>query len=285
MSFDSFAGRTLIARILFRTAVLNGYAPAQLVCFDIDQPDLLDYFENKPLTSEEIFANQPVTDLVKCNYCGQCSSYCPEKAIQFNRFVPSVNLIVSRCAACSICVGACGAKGRKMKKRFAGKVLQAQFGRNSFIAGQSNKESEFNVPLVNALLARLRPDSTVICDFGPGNGTSVSKGLVKMDIAAIVVQPDSDWKKNLELMLNMVEKSNAAYGIILNNVKQENSFISEVQSYCSSLSIPLFGTVNYDKNLESDTKSGIFEIQGEPAPEFAGLWNGLVDLFPVSAIK
>jgi len=172
-----------------------------------------------------------------------------------------------------------------MKKKYAGKVLQVQFGRNSFIAGQSNKDSEFNVPLVNALLERLRHDSTVICDFGPGTGHSIHKGLAKMDIAAIVVQPDSEWKRNLGLMLNLVEKSNAAYGVIVNNIIREVPFVSEVQSYCSSLSIPFFGTIPYDKINEDDSKSGIFDIQGEPAPEFAELWNGLVDLFPVSALK
>ena len=233
-------------------------------------------------TQEEIFADFPVIDILKCRYCGVCSGYCPEKAIQFNRFVPSVTLIVAMCFGCSECFKACNHKGIRMQKKLSGTIHQGSLGQNYFIAGRLADATEFKLPLVKALAERLLPDATVICDFGPGNDSAIRTGLSDMDIAALVIEPGTGWEQHLTSMLNMPELKDICKGVILNKVKREKEFVPAIKAYCLNHSLPLLGTIPFDKSFENHSdfqRSSRSEIH---VRTFSELWKSLLELYFVS---
>lgn len=232
-------------------------------------------------TQEEIFADFPVIDILKCRYCGVCSGYCPEKAIQFNRFVPSVTLIVAMCFGCSECFNACDHKGIRMQKKLSGTIHQGSLGQNYFIAGRLADATEFKLPLVNALTNLLLQDATVICDFGPGNDNAVSAGLTDLDMAVVVLQPENGWEQNLTSMLNITELKTISTGVILNKVNSGSEFVNDIKVYCLNHSIPLLGIIPYDKRFENhsdfqwSTRSEFFN------QTFSVIWKSLHGFSPV----
>ena len=232
------------------------------------------------LTSEDIYAPQPVIDNSKCRYCGVCSGYCPEKAIQFNRFIPSVTLIVSRCFACGNCIKGCDRNGIQMQDKLAGKLLKGRFGPHFFIAGKLEEKSDFKMPLLKAILNTLDPEAVAVCDFEPGADTPVSFCLEKMDIACILVQPDPDWERNLDKMLELVEKAKIPAGVILNKIKPETTFGAEVKAFCINHSIPLLGIIPYEKSIEDTDFFNKTDNPENAKYAFPEIWENLLKRFP-----
>lgn len=232
------------------------------------------------LTTEAIYAPQPVIDNSKCRYCGVCSGYCPEKAIQFNRFIPSVTLIVSRCFACGNCIKSCDRNGIQMQDKLAGKILKGRIGKHIFIAGKLEEKSDFKMPLLKAMINALDTEAVAVCDFEPGADTPVSFCLEKMDIACILVQPDPNWERNLDKMLELVEKAKIPAGVILNKIKPETTFGAEVKAFCINHSIPLLGSIPYEKNLENTKYPNKTYNPEESKHVFSQIWENMPVQFP-----
>ena len=259
---------------------MQGHTPVQLVCFDVEKPDLIGMVDPEELTSEDIYAPQPVIDISKCRYCGVCSGYCPEKAIQFNRFIPSVTLIVSRCFACGNCIKSCERNGIRMQEKLAGKILKGRIGQHSFVAGKLEEKSDFKMPLLKAVLDALDPEAATICDFEPGAGTPVSFCLAKMDIACVVVQPENDWERNLNSMFKLIKEAKIPAGVILNKIKSESAFVAEVKAYCTNHSIPLLGIIPFDKSIGNTKDSNNTDYPEETEQAFTQIRENLLAQFP-----
>ena len=154
-------------------------------------------------------------------------------------------------------------------------------GENLFLAGQLEETTDFQIPLLQALSDNLQKDSTVICDFGPGNGTDVSFGLKNMDLALMVLLPVPGWKQHLTSMLSLFENSSMRIGLIINKVKDETGIVSEIEVFCANHSLPFLGCIPFDSNIAytgSDLSSG----KGASAKLFSGIWSSLAEWLPSS---
>jgi len=271
----------MLARALFQTAIAHGHSPVQLADFDIEKPDMIEMIDNSIMQQEEIYAQLPVIDISKCRYCGVCAGYCPENAIQFSRYVPTVTVIVSRCYACGNCMKGCDRRGISLQRRFSGKIVSGQIGDNFFIGGKLDKHSEFGIPLLNSLLQRLNRDANVICDFGPGTSHQVSFALSGMDLAVIVLNPEPDWKVNLHSMLEMTTRAGKTAGVILNNLNGDTTFIDEVRAYCTSHSVVLLGKVHHESDSDPAERCSSSWPGSEQIAGFSVIWKNLQELIPV----
>lgn len=224
----------------------------------------------------------PAIDVHKCRYCGLCSGYCAQNAIRFNRLVPSVNLIVSRCMGCGICSTGCHREGIRMKEKLSGRLWQGRIGEHYFIAGQTDTDSGFQMPLLHALLHRLRPEATVICDFGPVNGMQVCSGLKKMDLAVLVLWPSGDWERKLDSMFEMLADFDIPAGVILDKADEKDSFLHEAKAYCYSRSIPVFGVIPLDAGIESESTSGKRKPEANQDAVFMEMWKEMGQLIAAS---
>ncbi len=229
-------------------------------------------------SSVKIYASVPVSDKTRCRYCGLCSGYCPEKAIQFNRYIPSVTLIVSKCIACGSCVSACTRNGIRNQERLAGEIVECRLGDGFFIAGRLDEASQYQIPLANALISRLNNEATVICDFGPGVDTHEIPGITAMNMAVVVLQAEPLWEENLTVMLQQLHERNIPAGLILNKVKKDLLIVNKVKAYCALHSITLLGIIEHDKCLEERQGVGITEVSAEIEKVFTGIWNNLSDM-------
>jgi MinD superfamily P-loop ATPase len=264
LSNASSAGRTLIACRLFDAAVAGKEFPAMLACFDIDKPDMLGLLNNVELKKEAIFAPHPVVDSSRCKFCGECSKYCPEKAIQFSRYIPSVTLIVSRCSACGNCIKRCQRSAIKVKEKISGTFYQGQMNDQHFIIGTLNENSENKVPLIQVLLERIEFDGTVICDFGPGDDISIKTGLSGMNAAVIVITEADNWKTDLEKTLALVGDYSFVSGVVINKNANNDDFIGLVTKVCNTFAVPLIGVIPY--NLDYQVDPSFFNLERSQKP-------------------
>jgi MinD superfamily P-loop ATPase len=277
LSYESSAGRTLITRELFRYITSQSGVNVQAASFDFEKPDLKNCLNGNIQSVKEIYALHPVIDKEKCRYCGECAGFCPYKAIQFNRYVPSVTLIVARCTACGNCVKACSINGIKMKDKHSGKIILGNLFENKVIIGESCN-SGLQVPLINAMTERFDPKSFVICDFPPGNEIEVYSRLEKINMAIIIVHPSQRWEAGLNLMLEMVSRNIIPIGIILNKVKNETTWVQQVKAKCSHIKIPILGVIPFDDNLKLITDSADFMLPANISREIKKIWNGIQNM-------
>jgi MinD superfamily P-loop ATPase len=270
----------LISQNLFWEAVQRGYPHVQLAGFDVEKPDLFEQLEIESPRTEKIYAPQPVIEVSKCRFCGVCSGYCVQKAIQFNRFVPSVTLIVSRCCACGNCQKACSRNGIQMKEKYVGEIVQGNLGKHRFIAGDLDLESEFQVPLIKAILEKLNPEAICICDFSPGTDLPVSLAIEKMDIAIIVVQNTPDWKQHLNDMLSITGKSNIHTGLVINKMEESSTFPGEVEEYCNLKSLHIWGIIPHFGTLENSKDFRSHNRQKDIILPVSTIWDSITKSHP-----
>lgn len=256
---------------------MNGHKPVLLADFDIEKPDLISMADGSELKTEKIYGSLPVIDISHCRYCGICAGYCSENAIRFNRYVPSVSLVVSRCISCGNCLKACTRNGIRLLQKHSGNIVEGQIDGIPLIAGQLQEYSQFHKPLFKALLDRIKPEPAVICDFAPGNDIHVSEGLQGMDIALIVVEPESEWEKKLEAMLNMVNMAEIPSAVVLNKVSDKHAIIEDIKAYCATHVIPLPGIIPLI--VDHNNISGNHSF-GNNSEVFSDIWKNLSELLP-----
>ena len=282
MSYEGSVGRTSIALELCINAALNGHNPVLLADFDIEKPDLIKMADESGLKTEKIFGTLPVIDLSHCRYCGICAGYCSETAIRFNRYVPSVSLIVSRCISCGNCLKACTRNGISMLQKFAGNILEGRIKGIPLIAGQLQECGQFHKPLIKALLDRIELDATVICDFGPGNDSVICDGLQGMDIAILVIEPEAEWETKLAVMLNLLNTAGIPSAAVLNKVSDKHAIVEDIKAYCATHVIPLPGIIP----LIADYSPCVANHSGSVGSEvFSETWKNVAELLPVKTVS
>ena len=234
------------------------------------------------LKTEKIYGTLPVIDLSHCRYCGICAGYCSENAIRFNRYVPSVSLVVARCISCGNCLKACTRNGIKMLQKLSGNIVEGQIDGIPLIAGQLQEFGQFHKPLIKALLERIEPDATVICDFAPGYDGVISAGLQGMDLAILVMEPEAEWQTKLAVMLNLVKNEGIASAVILNKVSDKHAIVEDIKAYCATHVIPLPGIIPVitDHSPGSATHSGAISSE-----VFSEAWNNIAELLPVNTLS
>lgn len=218
--------------------------------YDIEKPDIFNHFDKIKFDTSEFHINFPVIDLLKCRFCGSCIPFCPETALHFDRSVPRIEIIPDRCKACGECIKGCHIHIISGRQRLCGYIMQGRANGNYFTIGRSNEGHDYHLPLICELNTKKQPGATVICDLPPGNSGFVKMALQETNIAVIIVKPNRGWRRNVENMTSMLVSMDIPCGIIINKIKNEESFVTEVQQYCNVEKIPLFGKIPYDLQLE-----------------------------------
>jgi MinD superfamily P-loop ATPase len=237
---------------LFAAAVSQGSTPVMLAGFDITKPDLLEFLNEAKLEAELVNAAHPNVDSFKCKYCGICYSYCPEKAIQFNRYIPSVTLIVARCSACGNCMKVCSRKAISTKIKNAGRIYHASLPGRNFIVGALSDNSEYKVPVIQALLDKSDIEGIVICDFGPGDDAAIRIGLTGMDFILSIISPEDSLEQTLENLATLTKSKVGSTGVILNHNQKNINFLQQTQSLCDQFEIPLIGIIPYNDKYKGE---------------------------------
>jgi MinD superfamily P-loop ATPase len=223
--------------------------------YDIEKPDILNYFDHVKFETSEFHIKIPMIDLMKCRFCGSCIPFCPETVLHFDKSVPRIEVIPERCKACGECIKGCHVHIITGRDQLCGYIIQGRENGNYFTFGKSYDGHDYHLPLICELNSKVQPGATVICDLPPGNSVFVKVALQDTTVAAIAVKPNRGWKRNMDSMTGMLTAMGVPFGIIINKIKNEESFVREVQDFCETEAIPLLGKIPYDVMIEQGKTS------------------------------
>lgn len=77
-----------------------------------------EHYPRKPLGYTNLFVGFPEIDEVKCNFCGECVSRCPSKAIVMDKGNHQIGINYDSCIVCSLCADICPLGAAKMTNKF-----------------------------------------------------------------------------------------------------------------------------------------------------------------------
>ncbi len=240
---------------MFDAASVKTNGMLQLMGYDVEKPDIFDHFNNIKFETSEFYINFPMIDLLRCRFCGSCIPFCPETALHFDRSIPRIEIIPDRCKACGECLKGCHIHIISERQRLCGYIMQGRENGNYFTSGRSNDGHDYHLPLICELNRKIQPGATVICDLPPGYSGFVKMALKETRVALIIVKPNRGWRRNVENMTALLTSMGIPYGIIVNKVKNEESFVIEVQQFCKNEKVPLIGIIPYDPLLEQGKTS------------------------------
>ena len=250
----------------------------QLVGYDIEKPDIINHFSHLKLSAEEFYVSFPVIDVLRCRYCGSCVGFCPETALYFDRSIPRIGIIADRCKACGECIKGCHIHLIAGRERLSGYVLQGKVGDRFYTFGKNCNGHDYHLPLICRLNDMIRPEATAICDLPPGNSGFVKMALRDSGAAAVVVKPNRGWRRNAEVVTEMLTEMRIPFGIIINKIKNEESFVLEVREYCLNRHVELLGTIPYDSLIEQGKTSADADFSDDLKAIFAGIYKGIQKL-------
>lgn len=77
-----------------------------------------EYYPKRALPYTHLFVGFPEVDETKCNFCGECASRCPSKAIVMDKESHQIGINYDSCIVCSLCEDICPSGAFKMSNRF-----------------------------------------------------------------------------------------------------------------------------------------------------------------------
>ncbi|NVO20435.1 MAG: hypothetical protein HXX13_12080 [Bacteroidetes bacterium] len=276
MSYESSTGRTMLAKGLFDFVVSISAEPVQLVGYDVEKPDLIGEFEQVKFNADEIFADFPKIDNLKCKFCGACISYCDCGALQLDRNIPSMVISPEKCEACGECINGCSIHGIGRKEKLTGYILHGRKGMHSITVGKADESHEFQVPLVCALNQRINTGSLAICDLSPGISGYVLTALRDATLAILVINPSRGWLRNIQFLLGALKERSIPFGLVINKYKGEASFLEEVERFSKIKKVPVFGVISHRDFKDNEKYMPLNEADLENESIFATIWEKVV---------
>ncbi|MBK7029110.1 MAG: 4Fe-4S dicluster domain-containing protein [Bacteroidales bacterium] len=283
ISHESPAGRTLLAHMLFEAARKNNENTLQLMGYDIEKPDLLNYQQSLRFDATEVFAGFPRIDKDHCRYCGACVSYCECGALHLNRDIPKIEIDPDKCEACGDCLDGCSIHGISRKERLTGYILQGRSNGNFITIGKGEDHHDFLLPLVCALDNYRMPGAISICDLGPGMTGKVKIALKNTSLAVIMTRAIQGWERNVSMLREELDKSNIRYSIVVNYFRDEKTCLDEIKNYAALQNIPFLGVIPFLEKLNHENSSTFTALDSELEPIFAQLWKNILQAIPLKS--
>lgn len=273
ISQESESGRTFISLGLFWSAISGKQGKVQLLGYDIEKPDLLQYFPDIKFEAREVYAAFPKIDKNHCKFCGACVHFCRTGALVLNRSIPSLTTDPDKCEACSECIDGCNIRGISTKERLTGYLLQGKMQGHSITIGQAEDSHDYILPLICTLNQYRMPDSVAICDLGPGFSGKVSLALKDADLAIIAIKPSADGLSSLGSITLEMEKAGIRHAILMNQVEEMDAEAELVEEYARSKNIPLLGMIPVFKSKRIENITDFHGADSGLAAIFAAVWE------------
>jgi MinD superfamily P-loop ATPase len=180
-------------------------------------------------------AEKPDIDNSKCNGCNKCMESCNFRALELinPKSSPRIELIPYRCEGCGLCEIVCPNNVIQMKKvnncilsqyKLIGKkgdeivLVQGQIKPGEAESGETVTEIRKYADEVfqEVFVSQSGSNSFFIQDAAAGIGCPVIASLVGTDFAIVVVEPSKSSISDMNRVLEVVQKFDIDYGIVIN---------------------------------------------------------------------
>ena len=244
---------------------------------DVDAADLHILVDPKTKHQEDFRGGvRAFIDSDKCSLCGECRSACRFDAITEN-FV--VNPFA--CEGCGVCHHVCPEGAAMLEECLNGRwfISETRFGpmvHAALLPGEEN--SGKLVALVRnqaRVLAKDRGFDMILCDGAPGIGCPVISSVTGASHALIVTEPTLSGLHDMKRVVELVNGFGIPISVAINKYDINADLARDVEQYCNSADIPVFGKIPYDESVVKAMvrRSTVMENGGGPVAEaISALW-------------
>lgn len=258
-------GKTTVA-----TNLALSVGDIRFVDCDVEEPNA-NVFIKAELDREEeveVTVSVPAIDDGRCDYCGDCASFCAYNALAA---VPGEVLVFPElCHACLGCKIVCPQDAISFTERPIGVLERGTAGDISFSHGLLNVGEIQAIPLIQRLKHDLQGD--VIIDAPPGTSCPVIESVQDADYGILVTEPTPFGLHDLELMADVMQQLGIPHGVVINR-----SGIGDagVEDFCRERDIPVLLRIPQSTAIARLYSQGqaFVAAHSEWQQRFRGLWE------------
>ena len=254
----------------------------QLLDCDVEEPNAHLFLKPEIREKKPATVLVPVVDESKCDSCGKCREVCAYHAIAVfpKDSSASGNVLVFRhlCHSCGGCSLLCPHGAITEQEREIGIVESGACGSIEFVHGILTVGEIMSPPLIKQVKKHLNRDKTVIIDAPPGTSCPFIASVQGSDFCILVTEPTPFGLYDLTLTVEVVEKLQLPFGVIINRSDIGNG---DVEHYCRAKNIPILMRIPFDRKIASLYSEGIpfINVQKEYMKKFRDMAQTIEDQF------
>ena len=237
------------------TAAFAHICEDAVICdLDVDAPDLHLILQPKPRqTTEFISGFEPRVVTEKCTSCGTCEQMCRFDAIQVGDEGAVVDPI--RCEGCGVCVYFCPEKAIDFIPKHCGdwSISDTRFGTMAhaqLFPGEENSGKLVALLRTKAReLAASEGASMILADGPPGIGCPVISALSGTNLAVMVTEPTPSGIHDLERVVELCDYFKIPTSVIINKCDLNETIAGDIRTFCDKKGICVLGELPHDPDF------------------------------------
>jgi MinD superfamily P-loop ATPase len=236
---------------------------------DVEEPNGHIFF--RPVINEEydVKVKIPVCNDSKCLGCRDCVEFCNFNALAYvNRKLMIFDEI---CHSCGGCMLVCKYDAIYEKDKTIGVIKSGMSLGTKVISGIMNTGEESGTPIINELIKRGNVSGRLFIDCPPGTSCSVIESIRDADICVIVTEPTVLGLHDFKMILELVNKLDKPYGIVLNKCTDG---YNPSKQFCLDENLSILAEIQYDNDIAKLNSDG--EILVRRDTRFRELFAGLL---------
>lgn len=211
---------------------------------DVEEPNGHLFFQPVWLETDYISRKLPVINSEKCNGCRVCIDFCKFNALAY--IAEKVMVFEEICHSCGGCSLFCPQGAITEKDKEVGKVQYGKSLSTRVYTGTMLTKEVSGIPVINALLDKVKDNENVIIDCPPGSACSVMESIKEAHYCILVAEPTLFGRHNLAMVHELVQLYKKPYGVVLNKcIEGENPS----KTYCLENNITILQEIPYDEEL------------------------------------
>jgi MinD superfamily P-loop ATPase len=224
----------------------------QLLDCDVEEPNVHLLLHPKIIEEESVYVSTPQVNEELCDHCGKCSEFCefnalfgtPEKVL----FFPEL------CHSCGGCMFVCPKNAITEKNVEIGVIKRGVDEGVELVYGELNVGEPMSVPVIKAVKTQIKSRKTVIIDSPPGASCPVIESVYGSDYCLLVSEPTPFGLHDLKIMVQVLEKLNIPFGVIINRAGVGDK---KIYYYCEEKGIPILLEIPFQRKIAVLYSNGI----------------------------
>jgi MinD superfamily P-loop ATPase len=224
----------------------------QLLDCDVEEPNVHLLFHPKIIEEESVYVSTPQVDEELCDHCGKCSEFC-----QFNALFGTPEKVLffpELCHSCGGCMFVCPRNAITEKNVEVGVIKRGADEGVELVYGELNVGEPMSVPVIKDVKKQIKSRKTVIIDSPPGASCPVIESVYGSDYCLLVSEPTPFGLHDLKIMVQVLEKLNIPFGVIINRAGVGDK---KIYDHCEEKGIPILLEIPFQRKIAVLYSSGV----------------------------
>lgn len=221
---------------------------------DVDAANLYLIFE-PTIEHEQIYTSSQKAKINYnlCTNCALCIDFCSFDAIKLiNKKVVIQEYF---CDGCKLCYRICPQKAISMVDENESRLYSGSYRNGKMVYGRLAPGEENSGRLVSLVREKAKSIAlknnikTIIIDGAPGIACPVISAITGVDKTIIITEPTLSGLNDLKRTIDIVNKFNLKFGVIINKYDLNINITNKIIKYCEENNINFVGKIEFNKNF------------------------------------